>query len=154
VRNFFRPSLEGWHWICVAMRIDTAPLKEHLMPGKKKSKGVLERIGDVANSAAEVVVDAGSKAIHAVGDLMPGGSSRKGTKASSKASKKKAPKASRKSSKAPAKSAAKASKPAVDAKTKTVGREVAKPAIKKSTAAKPATRAAKAAPKRHPGKTR
>ena len=77
------------------------------MPSKKKSKGVLERIGDVASSAAEVVVDAGSKAIHAVGDLMPGGSSRKGTKASSRASKKKAPKASGKSLKAPAKSAAK-----------------------------------------------
>ena len=122
------------------------------MPGKKKSKGVLERIGDVATSAAEVVVDAGSKAIHAVGDLMPGGSSQKGTKASSKASKKKAPKASRKSSKAPAKSAEKASKPAVDARTKTVGPKAAEPAIKKSTAAKPATRAAKAAPKRAPAR--
>jgi hypothetical protein len=53
------------------------------MPGKKKSKGVLERIGDVATSAAEVVVDAGSKAMHAIGDLMPSESSRKGTKASS-----------------------------------------------------------------------
>ena len=108
------------------------------MPSKKKSKGVLERIGDVASSAAEVVVDAGSKAIHAVGDLMPSGSSQKGTKASSKAPKKNAPKAQGKSSKAPAKSAAKTSKLGGDAKTKTVVAKAAKPAIKKSTAAKPA----------------
>ena len=61
----------------------------------------------------------GSKAIHAVGDLMPSGSSQKGAKASSKAPKKKAPKASGKSSKAPAKSAATTSKLGGDAKTKT-----------------------------------
>ena len=30
------------------------------MATKMKSKGVLERIGDVATSAAEVVIDAGS----------------------------------------------------------------------------------------------
>ena len=41
------------------------------MPSKKKSKGVLERIGDAASSAAEVVINAGSKAMHAVGDMMP-----------------------------------------------------------------------------------
>jgi hypothetical protein len=136
------------------MRFDAQPLKEHLMPGKKKSKGVLERIGDVASSAAEVVVDAGSKAIHAVGDMMPSGSSKKRAKASPKASKKKAPSASVKSAKIGAKSAAKTSKPKVDAKTKTVKPKTAKPAIKKTAAAKPATRAAKAAPKRKSGKTR
>jgi hypothetical protein len=54
----------------------------------------------------------------------------------------------------PASSGAKASKSAVDAKTKTVGPKTAKPAIKKSTAAIPAARAAKAAPTRKPGKTR
>ena len=46
------------------------------MPSKKKSKGVLECIGDAASSAAEVVVDASSKAVHAVGELMPGGLSK------------------------------------------------------------------------------
>jgi hypothetical protein len=136
------------------MRFDAQPLKEHLMPSKKKSKGVLERIGDVASSAAEVVVDAGSKAIHAVGDMMPSGSSKKRAKASPKASKKKAPKSSAKRSKALASPAPKASKSSVEARTKTVAPKTAKPAIKKSTAAKPATRAAKAAPKRKSGKTR
>jgi hypothetical protein len=124
------------------------------MPTKKKAKGVLERIGDVASSAAEVVVDAGSKAIHAVGDLMPTGSSQKGAKAAAKGSPKKAPKSSGKSSKAVAKPVAKASKSGVDANSKSPAPKTAKPAIKKSTAAKPATRAAKAAPKRKSGKTR
>jgi hypothetical protein len=124
------------------------------MPSKKKSKGVLERIGHAASSAAEVVIDAGSKAIHAVGDLMPGGSSQKGTKASSKASKKKAPKPSRKSSKATANAGARASKLGGDSKTKNLAPKAAKSTIKKSTATKPAARAAKAGPKRNPGKTR
>jgi hypothetical protein len=73
------------------------------MPSKKKSKGVLERIGDAATSAAEVVINAGSKAMHAVGDMMPTGSTPKGAKASSKAVKaktsKSAPKAMAKASK-------------------------------------------------------
>jgi hypothetical protein len=124
------------------------------MPSKKRSKGVLERMGDVAASAAEIVIDASSKAIHAVGDLMPTGSSPKGATASSKASKKRAPKGQGKSSKVPAKAAATASKLGGEAKTKTVGPKVAKPAMKKSTASKPAMLAAKSTPKRHPGKKR
>ena len=40
---------------------------------KKKSKGVLEKIGDAVTAGAEAVVDAGSKAIHTVGDMMPTG---------------------------------------------------------------------------------
>ena len=47
------------------------------MPRKKTSKGVLQRIGDVATSAAGAVIDAGSKAMHAVGDMMPAGDSAK-----------------------------------------------------------------------------
>jgi hypothetical protein len=43
------------------------------MATKKKSKGVLEKIGDAMATGAEAVVDAGSKAIHAVGDLLPTG---------------------------------------------------------------------------------
>ena len=39
---------------------------------KKKSKGVLKQIGEVIAAGAETVVDAGSKAVHAVGDMMPG----------------------------------------------------------------------------------
>jgi hypothetical protein len=123
------------------------------MPSKKKSKGVLERIGDVATSAAGVVVDAGSKAIHAVGDLMPTGFPQKRAKASSQASKKKAPKTQGKSSQAPAKAAAKVSKLGSDAKSHTARPKAAKPAMKKSTGAKPALRAAKPAPKRRAGKT-
>ena len=73
------------------------------MPSKKKSKGVLERIGNAATSAAEVVINAGSKAMHAVGDMMPSGSTPKGAKASSKAGKaktsKSGPKAMAKASK-------------------------------------------------------
>jgi hypothetical protein len=130
------------------------PFKEQLMPSKKKPKGVLERIGDVASSAAEVVVDAGSKAVHAVANLMPSGSSQKGAKTRSQAPKKKAPKTSAKSSKARGKPVAKASKSGVDARTKSVRPKAAKPALKKSTSAKPAMRAAKAAPKRRPGKKR
>ena len=96
------------------------------MPSKKRSKGVLERIGDAATSAAESVVDAGSKAIHAVGDLMPSGSSQKGTRVSSKAPRKKAPKAPGKGSKAPAKSAATTSKLGGGTKTKSVRPKAAK----------------------------
>ena len=73
------------------------------MPRKKVSKGVLERIGDAATSAAEVVIKAGSKAMHAVGDMMPAGSAPKGAKASPKAAK-------AKTSKSAPKTLAKASK--------------------------------------------
>jgi hypothetical protein len=101
--------------------------KEYKM-AKKKSKGVLERIGDAASSAAEVVIDAGSKAVHAVGEMMPAGSSPKGAKASKKTT----PRASGKTSKT---TLATASKPKAEAKTKTVAPRAAKPS-KKSTAAK------------------
>ena len=56
------------------------------MATKKKSKGVLERIGDVATSAAEVVIDAGSKAVHAVGDMMPSKAPKKSPNKSSRTS--------------------------------------------------------------------
>src|SRR4051812_30110903 len=47
------------------------PSSRHPAMSKKKSKGVLETIGDAVSSGAEAVVDAGSKAIHSVGDMMP-----------------------------------------------------------------------------------
>ena len=111
------------------------------MASKKKSKGVLERIGEATSSAAEVVIDAGSKAIHAVGDMMPTGTPKKGPKAS----KAKAPKASAKTSKAAPKTSPKASKPPekVEAKTKTAA---PKAAVKKTTPTKSAKPAAKATP--------
>jgi hypothetical protein len=77
---------------------------------KKKSKGVLGKIGDAVATGAEAVVDAGSKAIHAVGDLMPTGkASPKRTKA--KSAKAKTPKSGAKG-KAPAAAATKAKKAA------------------------------------------
>jgi DNA polymerase III subunit epsilon len=38
---------------------------------KKKPKGVLQRIGDAVATGAEAVIDAGAKAIHTVGEMMP-----------------------------------------------------------------------------------
>jgi hypothetical protein len=86
------------------------------MPSKKKSKGVLERIGNAASSAAEVALDAGSKAVHAVGDMMPSKAPKKKSKASPKQSAKKVmakPKASASKAKkaAPQKSAPKKAAP-------------------------------------------
>jgi hypothetical protein len=75
---------------------------------KPKSKGVLGKIGDAVATGAEAVIDAGSKALHAVGGLMPTGkASPKRPKA--KAVKAKAPKAE---AKAPAAAATKAKKAA------------------------------------------
>jgi DNA-binding protein HU-beta len=110
------------------------------MASKKKSKGVLKQIGDAATTVAEVVIDAGSKAIHAVGDMLPAETPKKGVKASPKASKVKTTKS--------AKVAPKASKaqPKVEAKTKTAAPKAAKKAaMTKATpakSAKPATNAA------------
>ncbi len=116
------------------------------MPSKKKSKGVLERIGDAATSAAEVVINAGSKAMHAVGDMMPARSTPKGAKASSKAVK-------AKTSKSAPKAMATASKTKkVAAKKKTAALSIKKAASKKVVP----TRSAKPAPstkrKRQAGK--
>ena len=86
------------------------------MATRKKSKGVLERIGDAATSAAEVVIDAGSKAVHVVGDMMPSSTP------------KKSPKKSSKTSKLPARQAA--------ATKKTGNAKDAKPVAKKATATK------------------
>jgi hypothetical protein len=118
------------------------------MASKKKSKGVLERIGAAATTAAEVVIDAGSKTIHAVGDMMPAGSPQKGAKASPKASK--APKASAKkpdakTSKAAPKASAKASNPPEKVEAKT-SRASPKVAMKKTTPTKSAKPASKAVP--------
>jgi hypothetical protein len=95
------------------------------MPTKKKSKGVLERIGSAASSAAEVVLDAGSKAVHAVGDLMPSMTPKKKAKASPKKSVKKvsakpkaAAKATKPTPKKPAPKKAASKKAAMSAKPK------------------------------------
>ena len=40
---------------------------------KKKSKGVLEKIGNAVAAGAEVVVNAGAKVVHSVGEMMPTG---------------------------------------------------------------------------------
>ncbi len=116
------------------------------MLSKKKSKGVLERIGDAATSAAEVVINAGSKAMHAVGDMMPTRGTPKGAKASSKA-------VQGKTSKPAPKAMAQASKTKkVAAKKKTAALSVKKAPSKKVAP----TRSAKAAPatkqKRQAGK--
>jgi hypothetical protein len=145
---------DGCYLMCGTMRLNAQPFKEHLMPSKKKSKGVLRRIGEAATSAAEVVIDAGSKAIHAVGEMIPTGSSQKGPKSSSKASKRMAPKASGRSAKARPKAVTKASRLGSDSKTKSLGPKPAKPGMKKPAPAKPVTRVAKAAPKRDSGKKR
>lgn len=103
---------------------------------KKKSKGVLKTIGDTIAAGAEAVVGAGSKAIHTVGDMMPGAPPKK-AKAAVKAKKVDA-KASKPAAKPPAAKAkaVKASAP----------KAVAKPAAK--AAATPAKPAAKAVPKK------
>jgi hypothetical protein len=102
------------------------------MPSKKKAKGVLERIGGAATSAAEVVITAGSKAIHAVGDMMPAGTPKKGAKASRKAAKAKTPKAA--------------------AKTKTSAPKAKKAALKKAMPTKSAKPSPSPKPKRKAAK--
>ena len=115
------------------------------MARKKKSKGVMERIGDAATSAAGVVIDAGSKAIRAVGSMMPTGTPQSSAKAAPKAARvKRARKASAKSSKASAK-ASKAPKK-VAAMPKAAAPKAQKAAMKKTTptkSAKPAVRTAR-----------
>src|SRR4051794_39544258 len=54
-------------------RGSTQPPSRHPRMARKKSKGVLARIGDAVKTGAEAVADAGSKAVEAVGDLMPTG---------------------------------------------------------------------------------
>lgn len=61
------------------------------MATKKKAKGVLGQIGDAVAAGAGAVADAGSKAIHAVGDLLPAGDAAPKKKAG--AARKVAPKA-------------------------------------------------------------
>ena len=41
------------------------------MATKKKTKGVMEKIGDAIAAGAEAVYDTGAKAIHAVGEMIP-----------------------------------------------------------------------------------
>jgi len=86
------------------------------------------RRGDVL--AAEVVIDAGSKAIHAVGDMMPTGTPKKGPKASKAKARKRRP-----DRRKPHRNQPKASKPPekVEAKTKTAA---PKAAVKKTTPTK------------------
>src|SRR5262249_36259599 len=57
-------------------------------PIMAKKKGVLKKIGDAVATGAEAAVDAGAKAIHAVGKLMPGAATKK--KSTKKAATKKA----------------------------------------------------------------
>jgi hypothetical protein len=136
------------------MRTDAKPFKGLPMPKSKKSKGVLERIGEVATSAAEVVIDAGSKAMHAVGNMMPSGTSQKSAKPASKSSKKSTPKAAAKISRASQKAVAKGSKPKVAVKSKTAAQKAAKLSTKRTLTTKVARPTKKASPKKLPGKKR
>jgi hypothetical protein len=92
------------------------PLSRHPTMAKKKSKGVLEKMGHAVAAGAETVVEAGAKAIESVGNLLPGAKSPAKRKvAKKKASSKKAGAKSKKV--AAAKSAAKTTrKAAVKAK--------------------------------------
>jgi hypothetical protein len=91
---------------------------------KKKSKGVLGKMGDAVATGAEAVIDAGAKAIESVGDLLPGAKRTVKRKASSK-------KATAKSKKAaPAKSAAKTTKKAKATVKAKAAKKAAKPKAK------------------------
>lgn len=97
----------------------------------KKQKSVLSKIGDVVSTGAEAVVDAGAKAIHAVGDMLPGTASPK-----KKAARPKATKTAAKSVKAaPKKATSKVASIAASAKKA--------PPAKKLATAKAATSPAK-----------
>src|SRR4051812_14336001 len=80
---------------------------------KKKPKGVLEKIGDAVSAGAEAAIDAGSKVIHSVGDMMPTGETtpKRSAKAKSPKSSVKASKPEAKASKAQAKGAVAKDKP-------------------------------------------
>jgi hypothetical protein len=140
---------------------------------KKKPKGVLVRIGEMATMAAEAVIDTGSKAVHAVGSMMPSGTSEKSAKAPSSAPKPKTAKttATRASKPKTAKLAARTAKvaPKGAKKTAKTQKKVAaqsiapqpkteKSATKKSTVMNSAKSTGKAAhaskPKRSAGKKR
>jgi hypothetical protein len=84
---------------------------------KKKSKGVLRKIGDAVAAGAEVVVDAGSAAIHAVGDMMPGAKPKKAAP-KKKAAAKKAPASKKAAAKTAKAKAAPKKKPAAKAAPK------------------------------------
>ena len=82
------------------------------MATKKKSKGVLERIGDAVSAGADAVIDVGAKAVHAVGDMLPTAApAPKRAKAKKATAKVKAPKAASvtKAKTTPAKTKSKAS---------------------------------------------
>jgi hypothetical protein len=107
---------------------------------KKKSKGVLEKIGDAVVTGAEAVYDAGAKAVHAVGDLLPAAKPapkrKKATKAAVKTPKKSATKAEAKTAKPKA-----AAVKAPPAKPKASAAKV-KAAPAKATASKVTSKAA------------
>jgi hypothetical protein len=116
---------------------------------KKKSKGVIEKIGDAVSASAEAVYDAGAKAVHAVGDLLPAAKpAPKRGKAKAATPKKSAPK------KTAAKAEAKTAKPkAAAVKAAAVKAPAAKvkaaPAKVASKAAAPkTTKSAKRTPKK------
>src|ERR1700727_2798715 len=101
--------MRGSSWAWSVRGSSFSPLTRHPMAIKKKPKGVLEKIGDVVSSGAEAVVDAGAKAIHAVGELLPTGKpAPKRTRAKVAAKKAAAPKGAAKAQKIT--TAAKASK--------------------------------------------
>ena len=120
------------------------------MPSKKHSRGVLQRIGDAATSAAGVVINVGSKALHAVGDMLPTPTPQESANASSRGSKVKAVKA--RTSKAAPKAMAKTAKPKekIATKTKTAAPKTKKAAMKQAAPTKPAKPSAK--PKRRAAK--
>ncbi len=91
---------------------------------KKKSKGVLKKIGEAVASGAEVVIDAGAKVVHSVGEMMPTG------------------KTPPKRAKASPKAKAAKSAPKKTASAKTVSAKTAKPETK-TAAVKVATKSAK-----------
>ncbi len=126
------------------------------MPSKKNAKGVLGRIGDAATSAAQVVINAGSKAIHAVGDMMPTGSAQNTAKASPKSVKAKPRKAASKTVKSGSKTIAKVSKAKKNmaAKPKAAAPKAKKAAIKKAVPARSAKLAPTPTPKRKSAKKR
>ena len=114
---------------------------------KKKSKGVLERIGDAVTTGAEAVMDAGSKAIDTVGDMLPTGKTPP-KKASRKAARAKSPKSSAGASKPEAKASKSQAKRATaeeEPRSAASSSKAGGTAKKKASAAKSAKPAGKAA---------